>query len=137
MAETKPVGYLIETPPKDDVKAKVTDARDIAPIIQARCLNCHRDGQVAPFALADFEQTAKRAKQIVRVTQDRIMPPWIPSPGHDTFAGERWLTDRELELLKAWAESERVKGDDADLPPAEVRRGLAAGQTLLCRSDGG
>jgi len=117
VAETKPVGCLIETPPKDDVKAKLTYARDIAPIIQARCLNCHRDGQVAPFALADFEQTAKRAKQIVRVTQDRIMPPWIPSPGHDKFVGERWLTDRELELLKAWAESGRVKGDDADLPP--------------------
>jgi peroxiredoxin len=118
MPETTPVGCLIETPPPGDVKATVTYARDIAPIIQARCLNCHRDGQVAPFALADYEQTAKRAKQIVRVTQDRLMPPWIPSPGHDKFVGERWLTDRELELFKAWAETGRAKGDDADLPPA-------------------
>lgn len=116
--ETKPVGCLIETPPPGDEKAKVTYARDIAPVIQARCQNCHRDGQVAPFALADYEQTAKRAKQIVRVTQDRLMPPWIPSPGHDKFVGERWLTDRELELFQAWAETGRAKGDDADLPPA-------------------
>jgi peroxiredoxin len=118
VAETKPVGCLIEAPPKGDQKAKVTYARDIAPIVQARCLNCHREGQVAPFALADYEQTAKRAKQIVRVTQDRLMPPWIPSPGHDKFVGERWLTDRELELFKTWAETGRAKGDDADLPPA-------------------
>lgn len=118
VAETKPVGCLIEAPAKGDEMAKVTYARDIAPIVQARCLNCHRDGQVAPFALADYEQTAKRAKQIVRVTQDRLMPPWIPSPGHDKFVGERWLTDRELELFQRWAETGRAKGDDADLPPA-------------------
>ncbi|MFO0866556.1 MAG: hypothetical protein U0744_18275 [Gemmataceae bacterium] len=118
VAETKPVGCLIEAPPKGDEKAKVTYARDIAPIVQARCLNCHREGQVAPFALADYEQTAKRAKQIVRVTQDRIMPPWIPSPGHEKFVAERWLTDRELELFTTWAETGRAKGDEADLPPA-------------------
>lgn len=118
VAETTPVGCLFETPPTKGEKAKITYARDIAPIIQARCLNCHRDGQVAPFALADYDQTAKRAKQIVRVTQDRLMPPWIPAPGHDKFVGERWMTDRELELLKTWAETGRAKGDDADLPPA-------------------
>jgi len=118
IAETTPVGCLFEMPPQGDVQAKVTYARDIAPIIQTRCLNCHRDGQVAPFALADYEQAAKRARQIVRVTQDRLMPPWIPSPGHDKFVAERWLTDRELALFKTWAETGRAKGDDADLPPA-------------------
>jgi hypothetical protein len=118
VAETKPVGCLFEIPSKGDEKAKVTYTRDIAPIIQTRCLNCHREGQVAPFALADYDQIAKRAKQIVRVTQDRIMPPWIPSPGHDKFVAERWLTDRELELIKTWAETGRAKGDDADIPPA-------------------
>jgi len=132
VAETKPVGCLIETPPRGDEKAKVTYARDIAPIIQSRCLNCHREGQVAPFALADYEQTAKRAKQIVRVTHDRIMPPWIPSPGHDKFVGERWLTDRELELFKTWAETGRAKGDDADLPPApKFAEGWRLGQPDL------
>jgi len=119
ISETTPVGCLVETPPTKGEKAKVTYARDIAPIIQARCLNCHREGQAAPFTLADYDQTAKRAKQIVRVTQDRLMPPWIPVPtGHDKFVGERWLTDRELDLLKTWAETGRAKGVDDDLPPA-------------------
>jgi len=132
VAETKPVGCLNESPPKGDAKAKVTYTRDIAPIIQSRCLNCHRDGQVAPFALADYEQTAKRAKQIVRVTQDRIMPPWIPSPGHDKFVGERWMTDRELELFQTWADTGRAKGDDADLPPApKFAEGWRLGQPDL------
>jgi len=132
VAETKPVGCLFEMPPKGDEKAKVTYSRDIAPIIQTRCLNCHREGQVAPFALADYDQTAKRAKQIVSVTQDRIMPPWIPSPGHEKFVAERWLTDRELELFKTWTETGRAKGDDADLPPApKFAQGWQLGQPDL------
>lgn len=114
---TKPVGCLIESFQPGDKTAMVTYNRDIAPIVQARCLNCHREGQVAPFPLADYEQTAKRAGQIVRVTQDRIMPPWIPSPVHDKFVGERWLTDRELELFQTWEQTGRTRGDDADLPP--------------------
>lgn len=132
VSETKPVGCLFEMSPKGDAKSKVTYTRDIAPIIQTRCINCHRDGQVAPFALTDYGQIAKRANQIVRVTQDRIMPPWIPSPGHDKFVAERWLTNRELELFKTWAETGRAKGDDADLPPApKFAEGWRLGQPDL------
>lgn len=114
---TEPVGCLIESLPEDNSKSSITYARDIAPIIQTRCLNCHREGQAAPFGFENYEQVAKRAKQIVRVTESRIMPPWIPAPGHAKFVGERWLTDRELELLKLWSDSGRAKGEDADLPP--------------------
>ena len=46
------------------------------------------------------------------------MPPWIPSPGHDKFVGEQWLTDHELKLFQAWEQSGRARGDDDDLPPA-------------------
>jgi hypothetical protein len=118
IARTEPVGCFIEAPLPADAQGSVTYTRDIAPLVQTRCLNCHRDGQVAPFPLANYEQTAKRARQIVRVTQERIMPPWIPSPGHEKFVAERWLTDRELALFKTWAETGRTRGDEADLPPA-------------------
>jgi len=118
VAQTKPVGCPIEAPAEGAGPAPVTYTRDIAPIIQTRCLNCHREGQVAPFALGDYESVAKRAGQIVRVTADRLMPPWIPAPGHERFVGERWLTARELDRLRAWAETGRARGDAADLPPA-------------------
>jgi peroxiredoxin len=132
VTKTQPIGCLIESVEPGDSQPKVTYTRDIAPIVQARCLNCHREGQVAPFPLADYEQTAKRAGQIVRVTQDRIMPPWIPSPGHDKFVGERWLTNRELELFETWEQTGRVRGDDADLPPApKFAEGWQLGQPDL------
>ncbi len=142
VARTEPVGCHFEKPSAGDVTAKVTYCRDVAPIVQARCLNCHRPGQVAPFSLMNYDEVAKHAAQIVEVTQQRIMPPWMPernhvehvpnvlevdSKGHvenashdqqSRFVGERWLTDRELAIFKSWAESGRSKGNEADLSPA-------------------
>ncbi len=117
IAKTQPVGCLFESFSGGGNDASVTYNRHIAPIIYARCLNCHREGQVAPFELGTYEQVAKRADWIASVTQDRIMPPWIPHPGHAKFIGERWLTDRELSLLQRWADSGRARGDEDDLPP--------------------
>lgn len=115
--QTTPVGCLIEAPVDPKAKAPVTFNREIAPLVFARCTNCHREGQAAPFPLTNYAQTAKRAKQIVHVTQERLMPPWIPAPGHSKFVGERWLTDGELALFRAWADGGRVEGEAADLPP--------------------
>ena len=33
------------------VQAEITYSEDIAPIIQRECQSCHRQGEVAPFAL--------------------------------------------------------------------------------------
>lgn len=116
VAQTPTIGCLIEALPKPTEKAKWTYSRDVAPIIYSRCLNCHREGQVAPFELATYEQVAKRAKQIVRVTQDRLMPPWMPASGHEKLVGERWLTAEELRILKEWAENGQPLGEKEDLP---------------------
>ncbi len=131
VALTKPIGCHIELPPIVKSDSKVTFARDIAPLVQARCMNCHRSGQVAPFSLTNYDEVAKHAAQIVEVTQQRIMPPWMPNSGTmvktdrldaypPKFVGERWLTERELILIKTWAETGRAKGDDADLPPMPI-----------------
>ena len=117
VATTKAVGCIFEAEPKAGATAAVTFTRDIAPVVFARCTNCHRDGQAAPFALTNFAQTAKRAKQLARVTGERVMPPWIPSGDHARFVGERWLSERELALFKTWAAAGAPEGNPADLPP--------------------
>ena len=42
--------------------------RDVAPILYHNCSNCHRAGEVAPFALLTYDDAAKRAKQISAIT---------------------------------------------------------------------
>ncbi|MEM1453502.1 MAG: redoxin family protein [Planctomycetota bacterium] len=131
-ARTEPVGCLVESAPDHAADAAVTYTRDIAPILRSRCVSCHRQGQVAPFALETYAQAAKRARQITRVTSRRIMPPWMPRPSHDRFVGERWLTDRELDLLARWATTGRAEGDPDDLPPApEFAQGWRMGEPDL------
>ena len=56
-----------------------TYSKDVAPILQKNCQECHRKGQVGPFALETYEQARKRAEDIAAVVEDRTMPPWKAS----------------------------------------------------------
>lgn len=96
---------------------KVTYTRDIAPLLQTHCMNCHREGEVAPFPLTSYRDAAKRAGQLVEVTKARTMPPWKPEPGFGHLKGARRLTDRDLELMVCWADAGAPEGDMANLPP--------------------
>jgi peroxiredoxin len=118
-ARTQPVGCLFEDVKPSGGASAATFTRDVAPILQANCVRCHRDGEVAPFPLVSYADAAKRARQIARVTASRFMPPWKPEPDFGHFLDERRLTDRELAILSDWARSGASKGDPADLPPPQ------------------
>jgi hypothetical protein len=99
-------------------KPAPTYAKDVAPILQAKCLNCHRRHQVGPFALETYEQARKRAKDIAAVTGERTMPPWNPTPGvGPKLKHDQSLSHAEVATLAAWAEAGAPKGDPKDLPP--------------------
>lgn len=117
VTQTTVVGCLIEEAVSDELSNDVTFNRDIAPILFSNCVTCHREGEVAPFALTEFSQASKRAKQIAEVVTARIMPPWRPAPDYGHFAGERKLSEGQITLLNAWAEAGAPEGDAADLPP--------------------
>ena len=68
--------------PADAVPANPTFTKDVLPIFQRSCQDCHRPGQVAPFALLTYDQARKRADDLAHVTGERRMPPWPASrPG--------------------------------------------------------
>src|SRR5208283_333651 len=87
--------------------------RDIAPILYKNCSNCHRPGEVAPFALLTYQDAAKRAKQIADITQARVMPPWKATPGYGDFLDVRRLTDQQLATIRDWAAHGAPEGDAA------------------------
>ena len=116
MNQPPAIGCLIATS-----VAKVTAPtfdRDIAPVLYKNCAMCHRPGEVAPFSLLTYNDTAKRAKQIARVTEERIMPPWKAEAGFGEFANDRHLTAEQVALFKDWSEAGTPEGDGADLPAA-------------------
>jgi hypothetical protein len=92
-------------------------------------MNCHRDGQVAPFSLTNFSEVTRHARQIALVTQQRIMPPWFPVPGRDRFVDDRSLTEREVQLLQTWVKSGQPLGNIQDLPaPPHFEKGWQLGK---------
>jgi mono/diheme cytochrome c family protein len=95
----------------------LTFNRDVAPILFQHCASCHRPGQSAPFSLLSYADAQKHAADIVKVTQKRYMPPWLPESGYGEFVGERRLSAEQLEVLRRWVEGGTLEGAAEDLPP--------------------
>jgi Flp pilus assembly protein TadD len=88
----------------------------VAPIVFRSCATCHRPGEAGPFNLLTYADVRKRARQIVRVTSTRFMPPWLPEPGYGDFVGQRRLTDAEIALIRRWVGDGAPEGDPAKRP---------------------
>ncbi len=97
---------------------------DIAPILYEHCIQCHRPGQVAPFALLTYQDVAKRVGLIATVTQKRLMPPWKAVAGYGHFLDERRLSGKQIDLIRQWAESGAAEGDPRQKPsPPQLKTG--------------
>ncbi len=81
---------------------EVTFEQDVAPIIESRCVACHRPGGDGPFSLATLDEVRRRASMIATVTKSRYMPPWKPAPGHGEFRGSRRMPADEIALIERW-----------------------------------
>ena len=54
----------------------VTFTKDIVPILQEKCQECHRPDSLAPMSLITYEETRPWAKSIKLRVMTRQMPPW-------------------------------------------------------------
>ena len=85
VAETKVEGCFISravAPAPQEPERQVTYCRDVAPIIQKHCQECHRPGQVAPFSLLTYAQARSWSATIRAVVKSERMPPWNADPRH-------------------------------------------------------
>jgi peroxiredoxin len=113
---TRAVGCPIPRGSRPAATAGVTYHRDVFPVLQEHCQQCHRPGEVGPFSLMTYKQAVNWAADLKDYTQSRKMPPWKPVAGA-AFHNERKLTDKELATLAAWADGGTPEGDPKDAPP--------------------
>ncbi|MBL9174267.1 MAG: hypothetical protein JNL10_12085, partial [Verrucomicrobiales bacterium] len=93
-----------------------TFSGSVARILHQRCSSCHHEGQAAPFSLVSYADVKKHAKDIRTVVASRIMPPWLPEPGHGEFVGDRRLPDEERDVILNWLDGGAPEGDPAQAP---------------------
>lgn len=96
---------------------KPTYAVDVAPILNARCVTCHRPGEVAPFSLIGYDNAKKWAKMTTVVTESKRMPPWKAVEGFGEHKDANILSADEIALLAAWNKAGAPAGDLKKAPP--------------------
>jgi hypothetical protein len=102
------------------VARAATFYRDVLPVLQNYCQECHRPGEMAPMPLRTYEETRPWAKAIREQVRSRKMPPWPADPCCGHFANDRSLSPAEIETLSEWADSGAEMGDFRDSPPEKT-----------------
>jgi hypothetical protein len=98
---------------------QVTFTKDVAPILQRSCQNCHRPGAIAPMSLLTYEDARPWARSIRQKVTAREMPPWYIDRhvGITRFKDDPSLSDAEIATITAWADTGAPMGNPADMPP--------------------
>jgi len=118
-------GLTLHAAPADAPNAP-TFTRDIAPILQRSCQNCHRPDGVAPMALITYENVrpfARAIKQRTSIGPHRgVMPPWYieRNVGIQKYKNDPSLSDAEVAMIGRWVDNGAPQGNPADLPPART-----------------
>jgi hypothetical protein len=96
----------------------VTFTKDVAPILQKSCQNCHRPDQMAPMSLMSYEDVRPYARSIKTRVVSRAMPPWHVERniGIQHFKDDPSLSDDEIATIAAWVDQGAPKGNMADMP---------------------
>lgn len=97
--------------------ATVTYSEHVATILQHRCVECHRPGEIAPFPLMTYEDARPWAEMMAEVVRERRMPPWFANPEFGHFSNSAQLPDDERNTLLAWVEQGCALGDRSKAPP--------------------
>jgi Copper type II ascorbate-dependent monooxygenase, C-terminal domain/Copper type II ascorbate-dependent monooxygenase, N-terminal domain len=91
---------------------------DVAPITEAKCVQCHRSGGIAPFRLDGYDEVKGRALAVATATRTGVMPPYLLT--HDGSCGQfedaDTLTPMERDTIWQWANGDLKEGKRTDRP---------------------
>ncbi len=116
LPRTEPVGCLIGRVRQADPAATVTYSRQVSRILQKHCVECHRPGEIGPFALTDYQEVAGWGEMIAEVVDEGRMPPWHADPAHGKFRNENRLSEVDKQVLRDWVAAGAPEGNPAELP---------------------
>ena len=125
------MGVSLAAVAADEVSSRPTFSKDVLPILQENCIDCHRpaglnlSGMIAPMSLMTYEEVRPWAKAIAKAVAGRQMPPWHAAEEFDgVFHEERTLSTAERETIARWVEQGGTRGNPKDAPaPIEFSEG--------------
>jgi hypothetical protein len=124
MNDGKAVAFPAQERPAD--LAKISYAKDVAPILQAKCVTCHLKGGIGPFAMDSYEVVKGFSPMIRETVRTRRMPPYFADPHIGAFKNDQGLTAEETKTLVHWVEAGSPRGAGAD--PLLANKGKVAAE---------
>ena len=94
-----------------------TFTRDVLPILQRSCQQCHRPGTAAPMSLLTYEEARPWARAIKDRVVQRQMPPWHLDRRIGDYLDDPSLSDAEIATIARWADAGAARGNPKDAPP--------------------
>jgi len=127
VAQVDAPGCIINFPERDRraEHAQISYHDTIAPLLQARCVECHTAGGIGPWAMSSYEMVKGFAPMMREVIRTDRMPPWNADPNIGHFIRDKSLSAEEVKTLVHWIEAGAPRGDGPDPllalrePPAE------------------
>jgi peroxiredoxin len=125
---TPVAGCIITRAPAPKKAATVTYTKDVSPIVQRHCQECHRPGQIGPMPLLTYEDVSSWAQMIREVVEERRMPPWHADPKHGKFRNDRSLPADDRATLLSWIDQGCPRGTEKETPPRAFAEGWTIGK---------
>ena len=116
VAYKAPEGCLINFAARNERAqfAKISYAKEIAPIIQEKCADCHQAGGIGPMALTSYSQIKGFSPMIREVIRTHRMPPYGVDPSVGKFHDDKSLSPTQIKTLVHWIEAGSPRGDGPD-----------------------
>jgi hypothetical protein len=96
--------------------AAPTFSGEVAPIMYAKCVACHRPGEVAPMSLITYKDVRPWASSIREKVTSRVMPPWHADRQYGAFRNEQSLTQNEIDTIVKWVNAGAPEGNPSRMP---------------------
>jgi mono/diheme cytochrome c family protein len=98
-----------------DAPKTATFSKDVAPIFQAKCQECHQPNSIAPMSLITYQDARPWARSIKERVATRQMPPWHidKTVGVQKFKNDMSLTDEQVDTIVRWVDAGAPQGDPA------------------------
>jgi len=107
-------GCIVNIPHRDNKLPVASYSKTIAPLLEKNCVECHRTGGIAPWAMNEYKKIQGFAPMMREVLRTARMPPWHADPHVGSFAGDRNISAADKATLVHWIEAGAPRGDGPD-----------------------
>lgn len=99
--------------------ANISYSTEVAPVLADKCVVCHTQGGMAPFAMDKYEVVKAMAPMIREALRTKRMPPYHSDNHGSVWTDDMRPTDAQVKTLVNWIEAGAPRGTGADpLPDA-------------------